>query len=96
MEVSKLNDKIDITIEDNHITKNLSSNSGKDNKDEYKNLRQTLTTNNRYKRPPLLLLMVLISNINNFNNSKIKKSYNLYIKSKYIKIVSYKKMALTT
>lgn len=85
VKVSKLNDKIDIIIEDDYITKDLSSNLAKNDDNKYNNLKQTLIANNKYKKPSLLLFMALISNINDFDNSKIKKLYNLYIENKYTK-----------
>lgn len=91
VEVFQLNNRIDITLEDDLPTKNLSSDLGIDNKDECKNLGQIFTVDNKHER-----LLPLMAIINDPDNCEIKKLYNLYIKSKYTKIIRYKKMTLTT
>ena len=91
MEVSKLNDGIDIMIEDDLLTKNLSFDSGMDDKDKCEDLEQTFIADDKYERlPPLMVI------INNLDSSEIEKLCDLYIESKYTKIVRHKKMTPTT
>ena len=91
MEASKLDNGIDITIEDDLSTNNLSFDSEMDDKDECKNLRQILIADDKHERlPPLMTI------INDVNSSEIKKLCELYIEIKYTKIVRHKKMTPTT
>lgn len=92
VEALKSNDIIDITIEDDHTTKDLFSNSRRNDKDKCNDLEQMFTTSNKYER--FFLLMSTISNINNFSNIKIKKLYDLYIKNKHTKIIRHKNITL--
>ena len=91
MEISKLDNEINITIEDDLLTENLSSDSGMDDKDRCKDMGQTLNANNKHER-----LSPLMAIINNPDNSEIKKLWDSYIKSKHTKIVRHKKMTPTT
>ena len=91
VETSKLNNKIDIIIENDFLTKNLSSNSGMDDKDKCKNMGQNLIVNNKHEKLPLLKAI-----INKTDSSEIEKLCNTCIESKHIKIIRYKKMILTT
>ena len=91
MEVFKLNNGIDITIEDDLPTKNLFSDLGIDDKNKCEDLGQIFTADNEHERlPPLMTI------INNPDNSEIEKFYDPCIESKYTKIVRYKKMTPTT
>ena len=91
VEAFKLNDGIDITIEDDLLTENLSSDLGIDDKDKCKYLGQTLTIDNKYERfPPLIVI------INNPNSSEIEKLCDPCIESKHTKVVRHKEMTLTT
>ena len=91
MEASKLNDGIDITVEDDLSTKNLFSNSGMNDKDKCKDLEQTFTADDKHERLPSLMVI-----INNPDSSEIEKLCDFCIKSKYTKIIRYIKMTLTT
>ena len=91
MKASKLNNKIDIMIEDDLSTKNLSLDSKIDDKNKYKDWRQILSADNKHVRLPLLMAIM-----NKPDNSVIEKLYNLCIKSKHIKIDRYKNMISTT
>lgn len=60
METSKFNDKIDITIKDDYSIKDIFFDLKRDDKNKYKDLRQTVIANNKYKR--LSILMIIINN----------------------------------
>lgn len=94
VEVAKFNNRIDIAIKNDHITKNLSFDSEKIDKDKCEDLGQTFTANNKHER--LLPLINAINNINGPDNSKIERLCDPYIESKHIKIVRYKKITPTT
>lgn len=92
MKTSKLFDRIDIIIDNGQQKKRLLSNSIDNNKD--KNLE--LNLNN-----PFIFITTLfnkiISNTNSIDlNDVIKQWYNLYMRSKYTKIIRYKMIILTT
>ena len=91
VEPSKLNNGIDIIIEDDLLIENLSSDSEIDNKDKCKDLGQIFTTNNEHER-----LSPLIAIINNSDNDEIEKLYNPCSENMHIKTVRYKKMTPTT
>ena len=91
VEASTLNNRIDITIEDDHSTKNLSSNQGTDNEKIYKDLGRILTADNKHRRH--LQLMIIF---NDPENIEIKKLCIFYIESKYRKIIRHKNMTSTT
>ena len=63
VEVSKLNKRIDIMIEDDHTIKYPVSNLGMDDENEYKNLGQIFTAENKHEKS--FPLMITISNTNN-------------------------------
>ena len=90
MEVSKLNNRIDITIKEDLSTKNLFSDSRIDDKDKSEDLRQILIANEEHER-----LSPLMANINNFDSSKIETLCDPYIERKYTKIVRHKKTTPT-
>ena len=91
IEVFKLNDKIEIMIEDDHLTEDLPFDLEMDEKDKYEDLGQTLIADHKHER-----LSPLMAIINDPNSSEIEKLCDLCIESKYTKIVRYKKLTPTT
>ena len=91
VESSKRNDGIDITIEDDLLTNDLSSDSGMNNKDECQDLGKTLIADNRHERH-----LLLIDIINHPNIGEIETLCDSLIESKYTKIVRHNKITLNT
>lgn len=86
MKASKLTDEIDI-LGESHTKKQLSSNSKEDK--ERDNLEL-----------PIMMLIIVANTSrddpDNFEETYVEQLCDLYIESKYTKIVKYKKITLTT